>query len=222
MTTPSISAVIFDVDGILVNTVPFHFRAWKQAFGEEGIPFEKEYYQRINGIPRDTGVALILKDDATPERIRDIGERKQNYYLELIEKKPPQPLAGITSLLREIRNAGWRMAAASSSKNALTVLTAAKIREHFDVIVTGNDFRHPKPHPDIFLTAAHLLKAEPAVTAVVEDAANGVRAARAGGFRCIAVANSEPSDTLRTAGASIVVPTTKDLTMDLFDGLAQV
>ena len=214
-----ISAIIFDVDGVLVDTVPFHFRAWQRMFAEVGIPFGKDEYKMINGIPRDTGVELILQASATPKRIQELGDRKQHYYLESISQHPPQPLSGIRSILSEIRRAGWRMAAASSSKNAAVVLSAARIAAYFDAIITGYDFQHPKPHPDIFLTAAHRLGIKPCEAVVVEDAAHGVRAAIAGGFYSVGIVGSESADDLCVAGASVIIDTTDDLTMDLFRGL---
>ncbi len=212
----SISTIIFDVDGILVDTVSLHFRAWQKAFKEEGILFEKPEYQKINGIPRDAGIQIILQNDASPDRILKIGNRKQRYYLDFLTKTPPQPLPGITYFLSQARQAGLRIAAASSSKNAVTVLTAAQLIACFDVVVTGYDFQYPKPHPDIFLTTSTLLGVDPALTLVVEDAVNGVTAAIVGGFYCVAVANSESTNDLYAAGASIVVPTTNELTLDLF------
>ncbi len=216
MIQQKISAVIFDVDGVLVDTVPFHLRAWQRAFQEEGIAFGPEEYQKINGLPRDEGIRIILQTRATPTRIREVGDRKQKYYLEFLAGNPPRPLAGILRLLVEIKQAGWRCAAASSSKNARKVLETAGLLNSFDVIVTGNDFKKPKPDPEIFLTAAHLLGMEPAFVAVVEDAQNGVAAARAGGFYCVAVANSESADNLRAAGASIVIATSEELALRLF------
>lgn len=210
-----ISAIIFDVDGILVDTVPLHFHAWQKTFAEEHIMFEKKHYQCINGIPRDTGIQMILQTDDA-DRIREVGDRKQRYYLDLLAKTPPQPLPGVLPFLIQATQAGLRMAAASSSKNALSVLAATQLIGYFDIVVTGHDFKKPKPDPDIFLTAANALDVVPAATAVVEDAVNGVAAAIAGGFHCVAIANSEPADDLLAAGASIVIPTTGELTIDLF------
>jgi len=214
ITPELISAVIFDVDGVLVDTVPLHFRAWQRVFSEENIMFNEKEYQLINGIPRDEGIRIILGVAATAQRIQEIGDRKQHYYLESLAQTPVRSLPCIEHLLHEIRKEGWRVAAASSSKNAAVILTAARLTLYFDAVVTGYDFQYPKPHPDIFLTASRMLGVEPARTVVVEDAANGVRAAFAGGFHCVAVATSESADALRAAGASFIAPTTHELTLD--------
>lgn len=211
-----VSAIIFDIDGVLVDTVPLHFRAWQKAFMAKGISFGREEYHKINGLPRDEGVRIMLRDNAVPGRIREIGDRKQKYYLDLLVENPPKPLPGITRLLSELCEAGWRLAAASSSKNARKVLETAGLARFFDTIVTGNDFKKPKPDPDIFLTAAHLLGVSPSATAVIEDAVNGVAAARAGGFYCVAVANSESAEDFKSAGASVVVHSTDELVLRLF------
>ncbi len=217
-----ISAVIFDVDGVLVDTVPLHFRAWQRVFSEESIPFGKQEYLSINGIPRDEGIRIILGHAATIELVRKIGDRKQHYYLASLERTRLLPLPGIVRLLRQIQKTGWRIAAASSSKNAATVLAVARLTEYFDAIITGYDFQLPKPHPDIFLTAARLLRIEPSHTIVVEDAINGVRAAVTGGFHCAAVATSESADALRAAGAEIIVSSTDKLSTDIFHQLGSV
>ncbi|MDP3779019.1 MAG: beta-phosphoglucomutase family hydrolase [bacterium] len=214
----SVSAIIFDVDGVLVDTVPFHFRAWQKTFVEEGIPFEKSDYQRINGIPRDAGISIILQTKDTG-RIREVGNRKQHYYLEFLDTTPPRPLPGVLSFLTQARVAGLRIAAASSSKNAAPVLIAAGLMKYFDVIITGNDFKKSKPDPEIFLRAANELGVAPHDAAVVEDAVNGISAAKAGNFCSVAVANSESPDDLRAAGATIVISTTNELTLDLFKHL---
>ncbi len=213
-----VAAIIFDVDGVLVDTVPFHFRAWQKVCAEEGIPFEKSDYRRINGIPRDAGVAIILQTDDT-SRIREVGDRKQHYYLEFLDETPPRPLPGIIHFLNQAKEAGLRITAASSSKNAAPALMAAGLIKYFDVIITGNDFKKPKPDPEIFLRAANELGIAPMHAAVVEDAVNGIRAAAAGGFRSVAIANSESPDDLRKAGATTVISTTNELTVDLFTKL---
>lgn len=211
----SISAIIFDVDGVLTDTVPFHFRAWQKVFAEEGIVFEKNDYQRINGVPRNAGVSIILQTNNT-ERIREVGDRKQHYYLELLEQTPPQPLPGILSFITQARKAGLRIAAASSSKNAALVLAAANLIEYFDAIITGHDFKNPKPDPEIFLRAANQLGVDPLQTIVVEDAVHGIIAAKAGNFRSVGIANSESANDLHLAGATVVIPSTNELTLNLF------
>lgn len=217
-----ISGIIFDVDGVLVDTVAFHFQAWKRVFDEENIFFDKKEYKRINGIPRDAGIRLIVGNNIDLEYIQKIADRKQRYYLELIAQTPPHILPGIDRLLCECRKKGLRIAAASSSKNAKAVLEAAGIASQFDVIITGYDFKKPKPDPDIFQITAHDLGIKPHSSVVVEDAVNGVRAAYAGGFYCLAIANSESADELRSAGATGVVHTTEEITADMIMRLAKI
>lgn len=204
-----IKAIIFDVDGVLLDTVPYHFHAWEKMFGEEGISFTfDDYLARVNGLPRDAGIKNIL-GDRTKEQLAELATRKQSYFLESVAKDPPLPLPGVVILLQQLQDQNLLLAAASSSKNAPFLLQSAGLSPFLTVNIGGNDFTHPKPHPDIFLTAAKRLNVAPLEAIVFEDAYLGIQAAKAGGMKTVGVLSSHDPELLRLA--DITIRSMKDL-----------
>lgn len=183
----SIKGFIFDLDGVLTDTAEHHYRAWKRLADEEGIPFTRDDNEALRGIPRRESLMLILKGrNYSEEKIREMMERKNNYYLEFIrEISPTDLLPGARELLEEIRRAGLRSALGSASRNAREVIQRLGIADLFDAISDGNSVEQQKPAPDLFLHAASQLNLKPGECIVVEDAAAGIEAARAGGFHTL-------------------------------------
>src|SRR5512134_3891575 len=116
----SIRGFIFDLDGVITDTAEYHYRGWKRLAEEEGFPFTREDNEHLRGIPRRESLLLILKDRMVPEeKILEMMERKNNYYLEFIrEISPGDLLPGARELLEEVRAAGLKNALGSASKNA--------------------------------------------------------------------------------------------------------
>ena len=187
MTVSTIKGFIFDLDGVITDTAEYHFRGWKRLADEEGFTFTREDNEHLRGIPRRESLLLILKDRNYPEeKILEMMERKNNYYLEFIKEVAPRDLLpGAKELLEDIRAAGLKNALGSASKNAGEVLDRLGIRSLFDAISDGHSVERQKPAPDLFLHAAAQLGLTSAECVVVEDAAAGIEAARAGGFRSI-------------------------------------
>lgn len=188
-----IRAFIFDLDGVITDTAEYHYRGWKRLADEDGLPFAREDNEYLRGIPRRESLMLILKDRVHPEeKIQKMMERKNNYYLEFIKEISPRDLLpGAKELLEEIRAAGLKNALGSASKNAGEVIERLGIHSLFDAISDGHSVEHQKPAPDLFLHAAKQLHLSPAECIVVEDAAAGIEAARAGGFRSIGLGPPE-------------------------------
>jgi len=180
-------AVIFDVDGVLVDTVSLHFEAWKRMFTEYGYHFdEKVYREKVDGRSRLGGLREIMVD-VTEEEIFKAGELKQSYYLQMIEVGRLKPFESSVRFIKELKANKVRLAAASSSKNAPLVLDAVGVLTDFDAVVTGADITHSKPHPEIFLKAAEALDLSVTDCVVIEDALSGIQAAREGGFFCVGI-----------------------------------
>ena len=196
-----ISAFIFDLDGVITDTAEYHYRGWKRLADEEGLPFTREDNEHLRGISRRESLMLLLKDRTYPEeKIQEMMERKNNYYLEFIQEISPRDLLpGAKELLEEIRAAGLKNALGSASKNAGEVIDRLGIRSFFDAISDGYSVDRQKPAPDLFLHAARQLNLSPAECVVVEDAAAGIEAAITGGFHTIGLGPPE-----RVGKASVV------------------
>jgi len=188
-----IRAFIFDLDGVITDTAEYHFRGWKRLADEEGLSFSREDNEHLRGIPRRQSLMLILKDRIYPEtKILEMMERKNNYYLELIKEISPRDLLpGAKELLEEVHAAGLKNGLGSASKNANEVLDRLGIRSLFNAISDGYSVERQKPAPDLFLHAARQLNLPPAECVVVEDAAAGIEAAKAGGFHSIGLGPPE-------------------------------
>jgi beta-phosphoglucomutase family hydrolase len=218
----SITACLFDLDGVLTQTAKVHAKAWKQTFDEElqrregsgFVPFAASDYDRyVDGLPRYDGVRSFMTSRGYAlgdEEIRAIGDRKNDLVLHLIHDQGVEPYAGSVRFLNAVRDAGLRTAVVSSSANCGDVVRVAGIADLLEVRVDGVTLSERglkgKPAPDSFLAAAAELGVEPANAAVFEDALAGVESGRAGKFgHVIGVNRVGQADALREHGADVVV-----------------
>ena len=202
---PRIAAVIFDLDGVITNTVYFHYLSWQRLADEEGIPFDKATHDReMLGLNREDALCNLLgarQIDLPQQQL--LLKRKNDYYLESIhELNANNLLPGIGNLLVELRAANISIALGSSSKNAELVLQRLGIIDFFDFIADGHSVPYLKPAPDVFLYAAEGLSIPPANCLVVEDAPAGVAAGLKASMWVLGVG---PFD--RLAQAHLVLPT---------------
>ncbi|MEH1950510.1 MAG: beta-phosphoglucomutase, partial [Nostoc sp.] len=200
---PNIQGFIFDLDGVLTDTAELHYLAWQKLADEEGIPFNREANEALRGVSRRASLMLIVGDRPYSEaQIEEMMERKNHYYVELIENMTPQDLLpGAIALLNELRQADIKIGIGSASKNARPVLERLGIVDKVDAIADGYSVQEPKPAPDLFLYAAKQLGIEPGQSVVVEDAAAGVEAALAAGMWAVGLGPVE-----RVGAAHIVLP----------------
>jgi beta-phosphoglucomutase len=212
-----IKGFIFDLDGVLTDTAEYHYRGWKRLADEVEIPFTREDNEALRGIPRRESLLLILKErQYSEEEILEMMERKNRYYLDFIRDITPHDLLpGARELLEEIRAAGLKSALGSASKNATEVIERLGIADLLDAIADGHSVKVQKPAPDLFLYAAAQLGLKPSECVVVEDAAAGIEAARAGGFLSIGIGPRE-----RVAMADLILPNLDGVHLsDLLDRL---
>jgi alpha,alpha-trehalase len=227
-------AMVFDLDGVITRTAKVHAAAWKTMFddylaqctpsGEQYIPFdvETDYRQYVDGKPRYEGVRSFLEargvnlpygnpdDPPGRETVCGLGNRKNALFLEELRMNGVEVYASSIALIRTLREAGFRTAVVSSSRNCQAVLEAANIADLFDARVDGRDLQRlnlkGKPAPDMFIEASHQLDSDPQRTVGVEDATAGVQAIRAAGFgKVIGVNRGDWAEALREHGADRVV-----------------
>lgn len=223
---PTITACLFDLDGVLTQTAKVHAVAWKEMFdrylaeraeatGERFVPFDaiRDYAAHVDGRPRLDGVRAFLDSRGIvrgPEVDRELGERKNALVMRLIRERGVDVYEGSVRFLDAACAQGLRRAVVSSSSNAGEVLAAVgldgKIEALVDGLVAEREGFAGKPAPDAFLAGARALGVEPARAAVFEDALAGVAAGRAGGFGwVVGVDRLGQAEALRREGADVVV-----------------
>jgi beta-phosphoglucomutase len=194
---------IFDLEGVIIDTAEYHYRAWMRLADEEGIPFTTADKEAIQGAsPRQSLLMLLKGAQCSDEDLLRMLERKNHYYQDLIQSITPKDvLPGALKLLMEIRLAGGKTALASASKDANDVVLHLNIDWLFDAISDGYSVDRQKPSPDLFLHAADQLGLPPECCVVFEDAQAGIEAARSGCFRSVGLGPVE-----RVRKAEIVFP----------------
>ncbi|HEY3313084.1 MAG TPA: beta-phosphoglucomutase, partial [Anaerolineales bacterium] len=209
-----ILGAIFDLDGVLTDTSEFHYQAWKRLAAEEGLPFNRQDNEALRGIARRASLLLLLKGrQVSEEQIAEMMERKNRYYLEMVEKVTPADLLpGAVQLLQELKGQGMQVAIGSASKNAVGVIERLGIGDLVDAISDGYSVEHQKPAPDLFLHAAAQLHIPPGQCVVFEDAAAGVEAALAGGMWAIGIGPEE-----RVSAADVVIPNLAGIHWDVLN-----
>jgi beta-phosphoglucomutase len=187
-------ACIFDLDGVIVDTVEAHFIAWKSMADELNIPFTKEDNEHLKGISRNQSMKLILDlggIEKSDEEIAQYTTRKNAIYVDIISKMTPADiLPGVLNFIELLKKNNIAIAIGSSSKNTPTILKAVGLDLTFDVVIDGNQVTHSKPDPEVFLKGAAQLNVLPEDCVVLEDAISGVKAAKRGGMKCIGVGES--------------------------------
>lgn len=230
----TITACLFDLDGVLTSTASLHRTAWKQTFDElldrrGDAPFtDEDYATYVDGLPRLDGVrAFLASRDIEPpeggpddppdaETVHGIGTRKNDLVLRLIDEAGVDPFPGSVRYLTAAREAGHAIGVVTSSTNAAHVLDAAGLDGFVQARVDGATIKteglRGKPAPDSFLACARQLGVAPDAAAVFEDALAGVEAGKAGGFgHIVGVDRAGQSAALRDAGADVVVQDLADL-----------
>jgi beta-phosphoglucomutase len=190
-----IRACIFDLDGVIVDTAVYHYRAWKRLANEQGFDFTEDDNEKLKGISRVQSLELILGwggVEKTPAEKLELATRKNTWYVEMIQAMTPEEiLPGAKEFLSEVKAAGLKSALGSASKNSGLILERTGLLPFFDVIIDGNVVSASKPDPEVFLKGAEALQIPPNQCVVFEDAVAGVEAARAGGMKVVGIGSPE-------------------------------
>jgi len=205
-------AVLWDMDGTLVDSEEFHWLSWRDTMAAEGIPITRDQFVVTFGQRNDSILPRWLGADAMADRIQRVGDAKEELYRRLVRESGLAPLPGAAEWVRRLQRENWRQAVASSAPRANldVVLEVIGLRGCFQAVVSAEDVTAGKPDPQVFLTAAARLGASPSQCVVVEDAAAGVEAARRAGMRSIGVSRKS------TLAADIAASSLTELAPDVF------
>ncbi|MFD0792974.1 beta-phosphoglucomutase [Mucilaginibacter litoreus] len=215
----NIKACIFDLDGVIVNTAVYHYKAWKRLANELGFDFTEHQNEQLKGVSRMASLNLILGwgniTGLSEAQKNELADRKNNWYVEMINQMTPaEVLPGAREFVRACRDASIKTAIGSASKNTPTILNRLQLTPLFDAIVDGNSVNTPKPDPEVFLKGAELLSIAPANCVVFEDAIAGIEAAKRGGMKAVGIGLA---DTLKQA--DMVVSGLAQMTIDTLSHL---
>lgn len=210
-----LKGLLFDLDGVITDTAIYHYQAWKEIANRIGITIDINFNEQLKGISREESLERILEHGSkenkfTTEEKRQLTHEKNEFYLQLIEQLTPQDiLPGITEIIQDAKEEQLKLAIASASKNAPSILKKLGLFNDFDTIVDPGAIQNGKPYPDIFLAAAKQLELKISEVAGIEDSESGIEALNTANIFSVGV-GSETS----LGEADYLVPNTSELTLD--------
>lgn len=188
-------AVIFDLDGVLVATDDFHYKSWKQIADQENIYFDEIINTRMRGTSRMSSLEILLERAEKTYTLREkyqLAEKKNDifraYLMKTLNADYVRP--EILNMLITLKERGYKLAVASSSRNANLILMKCRLIDYFDTVVDGTMINVGRPHPEAFMRTALFLKVEPSQALIVEDAPSGVEAGKNGGFKVAGIGHA--------------------------------
>jgi HAD superfamily hydrolase (TIGR01509 family) len=211
-------AVLWDMDGTLIDSEEFHWVSWRNTLANEGITITRAQFLSSFGQRNDSIIPRWLGTTATPERIERIANSKEELYRQLVRRDGISPLPGVANWVRRLHREGWLQAVASAAPraNIEAVLEALSATHIFQGIVSAEDVHRGKPDPEVYLAAAARVGVSPDRCIVVEDAAAGVEGARRARMRSIGVSHNGAH-----LPADVVVQSLEFLGWDAFEMLLE-
>lgn len=215
MSVRNARAVLWDLDGTLVDSGDHHWRAWRDTMRAEGIEITYEQFLDSFGQKNDRILTNWLGADVTPDTIRRVGDAKEALYRQLAVSEGLAPLPGAAEWVEHLHQDGWLQAIASSApaENVRVMLRVLHLDRCFDATVSAEDVTAGKPDPQVFLAASAKLHVRPSACVVVEDAAAGVEAAKRAGMKCVGVSRTSALE------ADVFVRSLADLPAATFERL---
>lgn len=206
-------AVLWDLDGTLIDSGPIHFISWREALAKEGCDLTHEAFLACFGMRNDTSIRAWLGPQVTAQEIDRIASAKEIRFRALLDEMPIPVLPGVMEWLPRLHAQGWRQAIATMAPrlNLDKMARLAAIQPYINASVGAEDVSRGKPDPEIFLTAADRLGVSPAACIVVEDAPAGLQAARRAGMRSIGVGPGVPP-----GSADLAIPSLDQLPENAF------
>ncbi len=216
-------AVLWDVDGVIIDSAEQHRQAWEQMAREEGLPYSDAAFWATFGMRNADVLPRAFGVYGPPERIARLGDYKEELYRDLLRREAVA-LPGAKELMTALHTAGYRQALGSSAPvaNLRIIIELLGLGDLLDGYISGETVAHGKPAPDIYLGAARLLDVAPAHCLVFEDAPAGVVAAHAGGMRCLGVRRAGQPDAPGLEAADYVATTLREVNVALVDRLLGV
>lgn len=205
--------IIFDIDGVLVNSGKAHLSAWVRLGNEIGAPINKKILEDTFGMHGRYIITEWLGNGLPKRRVIDLAARKEAIFRSMVDKQV-KPIAGAVKLIKEAHKAGIKLAVASSGprKNVEKILTFLRVRSYFSAKITGDDVKKGKPDPEVFEKAIKRLGLIPAHCVVIEDAPLGISAAKNAGAKVVGITTSRERRDL--AAANLVVTSFADLPLE--------
>jgi beta-phosphoglucomutase family hydrolase len=191
---------IFDMDGVIIDTLMYHFHAWQHVFGVRGIEYTEEHLHYNFGRRDDAIIKNMMGDSIPPKEIEEIVEKKEAFFRSTL-KDNIKALPGVVELIKDLKQHGFKLAVGSSAvkENIKLITETLDIKKYFDAVAYGLEVAESKPSPQIFLLAAEKIGIPPQNCVVFEDAVAGVTAAKRGGMTAVAVTNTHPRESLKEA-----------------------
>lgn len=209
-------AVLWDVDGTMIDSSEYHWLSWRDALAAEDFPLTREQFSAVFGRRNDEILRGYFGEDYPAAEVERVGGSKERMYRELVRTRGIELLPGVRGWLERLKGEGWLQAVATSAprENIEAIMPALGLSGYFDAVAAAEDVTVGKPDPQIFLVAARKLGVEPPACVVVEDAPAGLEAARRAGMRNVGVLSHHPE-----LQADIVVRTLDELPPTAFDDL---
>jgi len=186
-----IKACIFDLDGVIVDTAVYHYKAWKRLANSLGFDFTEEQNEQLKGVSRVRSLELILGWGGvtkSPAEQEALATQKNTWYVDMISHMTPaEILPGAKEFVEACRQAGIKTALGSASKNSMMILEKINMLSLFDAVIDGNKVSKAKPDPEVFLKGAEAVGVPAAQCVVFEDAIAGIEAAIAGGMKSVGI-----------------------------------
>jgi len=208
-----IKACLFDLDGVIVDTAKYHFKAWRKMANALGFDFSEKENEQLKGVSRMDSINLILNWGGISLTEADKlkwASQKNDWYLEFLQKMDEKEiLPGALAFIQDIQKKGIRIALGSSSKNAVLALSKVEMLPYFEAIIDGTKTTRSKPDPQVFQMGAAALDCKPSECIVFEDAESGVAAALAGGFYAVGMGSP-----INLGAAHLVLSSLENITIE--------
>lgn len=191
----AIKGFLFDLDGVIVDTAVYHYKAWKRMANELGFDIDEAFNETLKGISRMDSIEAILKHGnvviSQEEKLR-LATEKNEWYLEFVNQMTEaEILPGVKDFFKEFKALGIKCALGSASKNAPKILEKIGLLDSFDAIVDGNSVSQSKPNPEVFIKGAAALGLQNEACVVFEDAVAGIEAAQRAQMKTVGLGDAE-------------------------------